>query len=284
MYYAPYLISTGSTMSLLPGLARADALASPRALITGGSRSFASPLLFDEESVAINSRSAGRRVGCASCAAWMLQRDHALCQCEVKSYEQVPKVVGLLRQPGASKSSVVALPPSQRLCPHCDAIRCAKFRPIACEIAEAALWRSSDQEAVVEEAAESAANAAPPVSVQEAVAPHFRERAAPFEGGGDARLSSCAAAGASRMSQRACRAAASRRGFGRAWIGASHNAAEAAGCVLWEDGNVEFNTFSPKEGSPQSMCNVRGTCLCEGAGGAEVQVVGRSVGPPSYTS
>lgn len=55
MYYAPYLISTGSTMSLLPGVAKHVA-----------QKTFLSPLLFDEESIAVNSRSHGRKVGCCT--------------------------------------------------------------------------------------------------------------------------------------------------------------------------------------------------------------------------
>ena len=51
MYGAPFLISTGSTMSLLPGLAN-----------HGGRRNtFVSPRLYDEESLAHNSRAPSRR-------------------------------------------------------------------------------------------------------------------------------------------------------------------------------------------------------------------------------
>jgi hypothetical protein len=267
MYYAPYLISTGSTMSLLPGLARAEARALPKALASGGLRDFVSPLLFDEESIALNSRAPGRRVGCEGCG-WMLQRDHSLCQCEVPAYAEVPKVLALLRQPATPKSSVAVLPPAMRLCPHCEAARCERYRPIACEIAAPSKWRAADQPAVVEEAAASAANAAPPVSAAEAVAPHMRQRASPASLGAAA---SCAAAGAVLMSQSQCRSAA-RADYGRKWIGSSRNDNEAPGCVLWEDGNVEFNKASAS--ANKGRCNVRGTCLCAGATGEEVQVVG----------
>ena len=50
----------------------------------------------------------------------------------------------------------------------------------------------------------------------------------------------------------------------RRWIGASTNAAEHPGCVLWDDGGVEFNGHAD-----QAMgCNVKGVCLCVADGGA----------------
>ena len=85
----------------------------------------------------------------------------------------------------------------------------------------------------------------------------------------------CAAAGAQLMVKSACQAAAALPGYGRKWIGSSNNAGEAAGCVLWEDGNVEFNTFAPPKEA--QLCNVRGTCLCTGTDGAELQVIGREL-------
>ena len=78
------------------------------------------------------------------------------------------------------------------------------------------------------------------------------------------------------MTQAECRKAARKPGFGRKWIGTSHDAREAAGCVLWEEGNVEFNTFVPATKEAQ-RCNVRGTCLCRspaGGGVGEMPVVG----------
>ena len=76
------------------------------------------------------------------------------------------------------------------------------------------------------------------------------------------------------MTSEQCRTAAKRAGYGRRWLGSSRDDNEAAGCVLWEDGNVEFNTATNQRAA---ACNVRGTCLCtRPAGGTadELQVVG----------
>ena len=71
------------------------------------------------------------------------------------------------------------------------------------------------------------------------------------------------------MSLEECKQAASRRGFGRKWLGPTDSPGEASGCIMWEDGNVEFNRKLD-----QQSCNVRGTCLCRRPDGSELQVVG----------
>ena len=259
MYAAPFLISTVSTMSLLPGLARHVP-----------ARTFVSPLLFDEESLAGNGRAPGRRVGCDACSGWMLQRDHALCQCEVADYAHPRPVLAMLRAPPRADGTASALlsavemmgrgsaalatlgggrvtGPAQ-ICARCTAIHCAVYRPLACEIS-------------APDAAAAAAGDPP--------------RAAPAS-------SSCAGAHARLMTKPECQAAARRRGYGRKWLGTSDDAREAPGCVMWEEGNVEFNTVVPPAGLPPPRCSVQGTCLCTPlapAGGgrgapAEVQVMG----------
>ena len=46
-------------------------------------------------------------------------------------------------------------------------------------------------------------------------------------------------------------------------VGTTASTTEAAGCVLWEEHrNVDYNTKTE-----QPVCNVRGTCLCEGSDG-----------------
>ena len=135
MYYAPFLISTGSTMSLLPGVARHVSR-----------HTFVSPRLYDEESLAFNSRSGGRRLGCGACADWMVQKDHALCHCEVADYAHTARVLAQLRAPPAAPAPPLVPPlgvpstarlsaASQELCAQCATIECAKFRPLACELA-----------------------------------------------------------------------------------------------------------------------------------------------------
>jgi hypothetical protein len=53
-------------------------------------------------------------------------------------------------------------------------------------------------------------------------------------------------------------------------VGTTASATEAAGCVPWEEhGNVEYNAKTE-----QPLCNVRGTCLCKGSDGREVQIIG----------
>ena len=255
MYHAPFLISTGSTMSLLPGVARHVA-----------QRTFVSPLLFDEESLALNSRAPGRRVGCGACE-WMLRRDHSLCHCEVPSYSDVDKVLAALRQSSAPTKGAADSAPAdavavaERVCPLCAAIHCEKWRPQACEMDKPLAWRP-----------------AAPAALPAPDAAKGRERAAPLRAAG------CAAAGLELMSEAECKAAANMGPrYGRRWIGSSRNIKEAPGCVLWDDGNVEFNTFSRAAhgGSKKAdLCNVRGTCLCKPAAGAghagELQVVGEA--------
>jgi hypothetical protein len=81
---------------------------------------------------------------------------------------------------------------------------------------------------------------------------------------------SCKAAGARPLSAAECQQAAGRQGYGRKWLGTTASATEAAGCVLWEEhGNVEYNAKTE-----QPLCNVRGTCLCKGSDGREVQIIG----------
>ena len=65
----------------------------------------------------------------------------------------------------------------------------------------------------------------------------------------------CDAAGARLMSQDECKAAAGRQG--RKWLGASRNDAEAPGCVMWEEGNVEYNSAKPRLERPNAMCVAR---------------------------
>ena len=229
MYDAPFLISTGSTMSLLPGLARHAKRAT-----------FVSPLLYDEESLARNGRAPMRRMGCEACD-WMLPRDHSLCHCEVGDYHNVPAVLPLLEQPAPSAAVSERMPPNRRVCANCEAVECDKFRPLACEVATPSAAKST----------------------------------AAASGGGAARTTAvhahgCVEAGGSVMSAAECKQAASRSGFARKWLGASRNDDEAAGCVLWEDGNVEFNSKAP---TPHA-CSVRGTCVCKAKDGGELLVVG----------
>lgn len=226
MYAAPFLISTGSTMSLLPGLARHVERAT-----------FVSPLLYDEESVAYNGRAPLRRMGCAACE-WMLARDHSLCHCEVANYAHVPAVLPLLQQPPPPLSAAAGThPSSRRVCARCAAVECAKFRPLACELA---------LPAAVEQGARGGVG---------------RTKAVHAAG--------CRQAGARVMSAAECQESADRPHHARKWLGASRNDDEAAGCVLWEDGNVEFNSRP----ADAQVCNVRGTCLCS-RDGAELPVVG----------
>ncbi len=268
MYYAPFLISTGSTMSLLPGVARHVAL-----------RTFVSPRLFDEESIALNSRSHGRRVGCAACAEWMVQKDHALCHCEVADYAHTAPVLAALRAPPAAPAPPIApltgLPSgvsqsaaSQALCARCATIHCAKFRPVACELSPPATDAS----------AAAAASSASIVESARVFASNVFGGSAASAPSGDGTphrstalvATSCTGAGARAMSLAECQRAASRRGYGRKWLGTTETTTEAAGCVLWEEqGNVEFNTKADEQ-----RCNIRGTCLCKGLDGSEVQVIG----------
>jgi hypothetical protein len=239
-------------MSLLPGVAN---------LAHRGA--FVSPLLFDEETIAVNARSPGRRVGCSACSRWMLQRDHALCQCEVPSYSDVGRVTTALRVPTAPLTP--PLPPPRRLCAQCTAVRCGRYRPIACDIEPPQKWATAvgaggaGTRALVEAATPAAGSP--------------RMRAAPV------RALGCAAAGFASMSEKECRLASGLDGYGRAWIGASTNSKEAPGCVLWEDGNVEFNRYAPP--LAEQRCNIRGTCLCKSSDGREEQVIGT---PPSFAA
>ena len=254
-YHAPFLISTGSTMSLLPGLVGRPA---------GGA--FVAPLLFDEESEAANSRCPHRRSGCVGCD-WMLRRDHALCQCEVTptprpplatsasslrarpaarrpqplqvaDYSNAPAVTALLRQPPPPRAAS-----GGGVCSRCSSVHCASFRPGACLIG-------------------------PPTPS----APSAGGRVLPM-----ARGVGCDAAGGRPMTPSECKASASRSGMGRRWLGSSSSADEPPGCIMWADGNVEYNRAAA---SGAQRCNARGTCLCAkggvegGVGAAELQVVG----------
>lgn len=240
MYHAPFLVSTGSTMSLLPGLLRH----APR-------RTFVSPRLFDEASIAINSHAPGRRTGCVGCD-WMLNNEHTLCHCEVEDYSREPAgvaaTVAALRLPPlpqAAAARAALRPPA--LCARCAAARCATFLPYgACAVAP------------------------PSVAEAAAAAPRRQPETLP-------RGLGCAAAGGRPMTEAECRRAAARQGYGRRWLGGSMDAGEAAGCVAWEDGNVEFNRHSPAAAAQR--CVGRGTCLCHAgtqADGApaELHVVG----------
>ena len=79
------------------------------------------------------------------------------------------------------------------------------------------------------------------------------------------------------MSESECKEAASKPGFGRKWIGSGTERSEAPGCVLWEEGNVEYNRYAPP--LEEQRCNVRGTCLCKdnAGGGTEKQLIGSAV-------
>ena len=149
-------------------------------------------------------------------------------------------------------------------------IQCAKFRPVACELAPPAA------EALTGGGGAAAGGAA-------ALATSTKTSASGLMGGlsaaaedGTPRRSaalmarSCKAAGARPLSAAECQQAAGRQGYGRKWLGTTTSATEAAGCVLWEEqGNVEYNAKTE-----QPVCNVRGTCLCKGSDGREVQIIG----------
>ena len=266
MYYAPFLISTGSTMSLMPGLARH---------VRRGT--FVSPLLFDEASLASNGRSPGRRVGCSSCE-WMLQRDHSLCHCEVVSYADDGKVIGLLRESSTLQHVKPRpnAPPEQRLCPRCDQVRCDVFRPIACEIQAPSVWRGVAPP--VEEHAAPASQPASPSPLSPSAPSSSVPLPPPSAGRTLAiRAPNCKAVNAAPMSESECKEAASKPGFGRKWIGSGTERSEAPGCVLWEEGNVEYNRYAPP--LEEQRCNVRGTCLCKdnAGGGTERQLIGSAV-------
>ena len=270
MYYAPFLISTGSTMSLLPGVARHVSR-----------HTFVSPRLYDEESLAFNSRSGGRRLGCGACADWMVQKDHALCHCEVADYAHTARVLAQLRAPPAAPAPPLVPPlgvpstarlsaASQELCAQCATIECAKFRPLACELAPPA----ADALTGGGGAAAGAASALV-ASTKTSTSGLLGGVSAAAEDGTPRRSAalmarSCKAAGARPLSAAECQQAAGRQGYGRKWLGTTASATEAAGCVLWEEhGNVEYNAKTE-----QPVCNVRGTCLCKGSDGREVQIIG----------
>ena len=205
----------------------------------------------------------------------MLQRDHALCQCEVHDYARVRQVTKLLRAPpaapaaggggggGGATATVEGWEAPPDLCSRCTAVRCKSFRPLACIVELPSMSLVEDRTGGGGGRGGSGAASA----AQRSEAVH---------------ASGCAAAGGEPMSLSECRSAAGVRDFGRKWLGSSREAGEAAGCVLWEDGNVEYNTFVPASPA-QATCHVRGTCLCKrrptaaaaGGAAAELQVVGQ---------
>ena len=79
MVAAPYLISSGSTMSLMAAAAGEGGLSRHR---------FAFPPAFNEEAYAANGRATHQGgTGCVGCGAWMLSAEHhTLCHCEVADY------------------------------------------------------------------------------------------------------------------------------------------------------------------------------------------------------
>lgn len=83
---------------------------------------------------------------------------------------------------------------------------------------------------------------------------------------------SCSAVGARLMSEAECRSVATAPVWreARRWIGASTNPTEHPGCLLWDDGGVEYNPHQD-----QSMgCNVKGVCLCaEGGASSSTRTV-----------
>lgn len=266
MYHAPFLISTGSTMSLLPGLAH---------LHPG--RSFLSPLLFDEEAIAANSRAPYHSDGCRGCTSWMIQRDHALCHCEVPAYAQTKPLLAALRQPLLPLSQA----PPYGLCPRCDAVSCEHVRlgGRACAVRAPSSWAPPDPAVGVAERNHSLSNG---VDVAALVAA-TKAYSAQHRGGrtGAVRAANCAAAGAAPMGITECRVAASREGFWRTWLGSSRSKTEPPGCLLWADGNVEYNTRPPPKGRPPPLCRLRGTCLCRAPNGDELQVVGSDPTAPA---
>lgn len=209
MVAAPYLISSGSTMSLMAAAAGELGLSRRR---------FAFPLAFNEEAYAANGRATHQGgTGCRRCGAWMVALPHALCHCEVVSYADTRAVTALLRSPGAA----VGGPP----CARCQAVHCGHFLLSSCLVRHTR-----------------------PAEVASA-----HKRRAPLG-------KSCEAVDARLMSQRECEAQARGRVWeeARRWIGASLNPLEHPGCLLWDDGGVEFNSHRD-----QSMgCNVKGVCLC----------------------
>ena len=82
MVAAPYLISSGSTMSLMAAAAGEGGLSRHR---------FAFPPAFNEEAYAANGRATHQGgTGCVGCGAWMLSAEHhTLCHCEVANYRHL---------------------------------------------------------------------------------------------------------------------------------------------------------------------------------------------------
>jgi hypothetical protein len=273
-------------------------------------RTFLSPRLFDYESLARNSRSHGRRVGCKACSEWMLQRDHALCHCEVADYARSRPVLSALRS--AASPPPLAAPPladgvgpspeSLSLCSRCAAIECGTFKnPEGCVVAPPAAGAqdaaagatfSASAASVADAASTAASNAASWIekvssgdrrAATSALASAGATFAGLFSGGGGSAsgggplrsaalvAQSCAAASAQPMTLEECQAAAGTRGFGRKWLGTSEESKEAAGCIQWEEnGNVKFN-----KRTEQQPCNLRGTCLVPRVGwGARFKIIG----------
>eukprot|EP00964_Phaeocystis_antarctica_P043644 scaffold25053_cov66-Phaeocystis_antarctica.AAC.1 len=63
----------------------------------------------------------------------------------------------------------------------------------------------------------------------------------------------------------------------RRWIGASTNRAEHPGCLLWDDGGVEFNGHQDQS----KGCNVKGVCLCMARGNVAGGASGGAAGSES---
>ena len=106
------------------------------------------PELHSSPLISVISTDLGRQVGCKGCAEWMVQKDHALCHCEVASYDKVEPVLAALRAP-PKNTDALPMPPgsvalgsagvgpsadSLALCARCAVVHCAAFRPVACEL------------------------------------------------------------------------------------------------------------------------------------------------------
>ena len=146
-------------------------------------------------------------------------------------------------------------------------IQCAKFRPLACELAPPAV------DALTGGAGAAAGGgAALAASTKTSASGLLGGVSAAAEDGTPRRSAalmarSCKAAGARPLSAAECQQAAGRQGYGRKWLGTTASATEAAGCVLWEEhGNVEYNA---KTEQPGATCVARACARVRRAGGAD---------------
>lgn len=266
MAAAPFLISSGSTMSLMAAAAGGASAQTEGGSSGGGGgglgrRRFAFPRVFNEEALASNGRATHQGgAGCVGCGGWMVGGHHTLCHCEVEDYADTNAVTRLLRTDTlppssttssspvaadatsssaitstAASTSASTSPPSLAAastpCPRCGSVHCGHFVLSACLIR----YTSPSE----------------PATPRAARAP---------------RGASCAQIGARLMTQAECYRLAHAPVWreARRWIGASTNAAEHPGCVLWDDGGVEYNGHAE-----QAMgCNIKGVCLCVANGGA----------------